>query len=173
MNIKTYALTDTQLKNCHRHIARGIAHDVIGSDYHVDIIAAYANNSDREPFLKWARQHFVEVEINFNDHKVEVWEEQAAMTLVDLAANIGGSMGLYLGISAITVLEIVMFLLQLVTALVQKFGYKVNVSYRDVKEKREESDEVKLNGSGQDGTKCASKSKVAWASDNKKGETQS
>ena len=46
------------------------------------------------------------IEISFRDNKVEVWETKPAMTPVDLMSRIGGTMGLYLGISIVTVFEV-------------------------------------------------------------------
>ena len=55
---------------------------------------------------QWAAKHMAAIEISFRDNKVEVWETKPAMTPVDLMSRIGGTMGLYLGISIVTVFEV-------------------------------------------------------------------
>ena len=65
---------------------------------------------------EWAAQHLVAIEISFRDNKVEVWETRPAMTPVDLLSSVGGTMGLYLGISVVTVFEVISFLVSICTA---------------------------------------------------------
>ena len=72
--------------------------------------------STRYAFLstdQWVKEHVVILDVLFADDSVEVWQTKPAVTKADLAANIGGSMGLYLGISVIGVTEVLVLLVSL------------------------------------------------------------
>ena len=77
-----------------------------------ELRAPYENMS----IYDWAAQHLVAIEISFRDNKVEVWETRPAMTPVDLLSSVGGTMGLYLGISVVTVFEVSSLLVKICTA---------------------------------------------------------
>ena len=79
----------------------------VGYGIFCDMRGHYENMSINE----WAAQHLVAIEISFRDNKVEVWETRPAMTPVDLLSSVGGTMGLYLGISVVTVFEVIDFLI--------------------------------------------------------------
>ena len=84
----------------------------VGYGIFCDMRGHYENMSINE----WAAQHLVAIEISFRDNKVEVWETRPAMTPVDLLSSVGGTMGLYLGISVVTVFEVSSLLVSICTA---------------------------------------------------------
>ena len=83
-----------------------------GLNSYCDLREPYENMS----IYEWAAQHLVAIEISFRDNKVEVWETRPAMTPVDLLSSVGGTMGLYLGISVVTVFEVSSLLVKICTA---------------------------------------------------------
>ncbi len=71
------------------------------------------NNASQETINTWIRRHFVRVNIFTNSRKILVKEDVPLISLPDLLCNIGGCMGLWLGISLVTSAEIMELIVRL------------------------------------------------------------
>ncbi|XP_039769646.1 acid-sensing ion channel 5 isoform X1 [Ornithorhynchus anatinus] len=60
---------------------------------------------------EYIRQNLVHIEIKYNDLNYKMTQQQKAMSLSELLADIGGQLGLFCGASMITVIEILEYLL--------------------------------------------------------------
>ena len=56
-------------------------------------------------FSDWLVMNMLAVEVTYSTNQVEVWETSPDMTDVDLASSVGGSLGLYFGISIFSLFE--------------------------------------------------------------------
>ena len=69
---------------------------------------------------EWVRKNFVRLNIFFEDKTLEMTVQIPSYGLVDLCADIGGILGLWAGISIITVIEIVSFIFNLCVIMVHR-----------------------------------------------------
>ena len=68
-----------------------------------------AQNPSLDTLKTWTRKHFLRINVFANSRTVSVRKQIPMITLVDLMAQIGGCLGLWLGISVITVVELMYF----------------------------------------------------------------
>uniref|UniRef100_A0AC35GSI0 Uncharacterized protein n=1 Tax=Panagrolaimus sp. PS1159 TaxID=55785 RepID=A0AC35GSI0_9BILA len=95
-----------------------------------DIQISYSNMmftlEDREMMklegqsLEYAKENYVSVMIYMREISYELHEQQRQMQTADLLSNIGGSMGLFLGMSTVTMLEVFIFLFKSVWGTINK-----------------------------------------------------
>ncbi|KXJ08750.1 Acid-sensing ion channel 4 [Exaiptasia diaphana] len=64
-------------------------------------------SNNNESYLEWFRGRYARVTIFFATTDVEIIQEMPAFDDLDLAGNVGGNMGLYLGCSILTLVEFV------------------------------------------------------------------
>ena len=64
-----------------------------------------AQNTSTEELKSWTYRHFLRLNVYANSVTVSVREQIPMITLVDLMSQIGGCLGLWLGISIVTVVE--------------------------------------------------------------------
>ncbi len=75
---------------------------------HLDIPAVYTNLSSlKEAETKWVKDTFYRLNVYFQDQIVELHQQVLSQSFADLWSSIGGVCGLWLGISSITVVEII------------------------------------------------------------------
>ena len=64
-----------------------------------------SNNATREEIYAWVASHFLRLNIYANSNIVLVKEQVPMYTPTDLLCNIGGCLGLWVGMSVITIVE--------------------------------------------------------------------
>ncbi len=85
--------------------------------------------SATEEEIEWVEKSFVHVNLYFNDVIVQQQEQVVSLSLADLWSSVGGVLGLWAGISIITVVEIVNLLITIVTLLVAKIKNRNKVHF--------------------------------------------
>ena len=83
-------------------------------------------NVSTDELKAWTRQHFLRLNIYANSKTVFVTEEIPMYTPVDLMSQIGGCLGLWLGISIITVVEFFDLAFRLIHLLLKKINGSMN-----------------------------------------------
>ena len=79
-----------------------------------------AGNASKETMSEWTRKHFLRLTVYANSKTVTIKQEIPLHTLIDLLSQIGGCLGLWLGISIITIIEFLDLGLHLVHILCLK-----------------------------------------------------
>ncbi len=78
----------------------------------------------------WIEGHFYRLNVYFRESTVEHYTQVASVSFTDLFSGVGGALGLWIGFSAITCIEIFMFLANLYRMLIAKIccGWEVGDS---------------------------------------------
>ena len=63
-------------------------------------------NASKEEIYTWVKGHFVRLNVYANSHIVSVKKQVPTYTLTDLLCQIGGCLGLWVGMSVITIVEV-------------------------------------------------------------------
>jgi Amiloride-sensitive sodium channel len=80
---------------------------------------------DRLDSLRLLERNFLRVKILFDRRGIETLNNTSAMTWEDLASNIGGSLSLWIGITVMTLFELIELAYRLTSLLV--FGHNLNI----------------------------------------------
>lgn len=111
------------------------SYDLIGNLY-ADFINSkpnLLNDFNLKPVdVETARRNFVSVSLYYNSLSYTLSEEKPSLDIVALLANIGGTMGLFLGISFLHVCELVDVFLELGFMFVEKRRKKVEPTQTNV-----------------------------------------
>ena len=81
---------------------------------------AYQGNTDGSRFKELMYTNFARINIYFESQTVLERKQTASMTLADLFANVGGTMGLWAGLSVVTVIELISLVVSISGILIQK-----------------------------------------------------
>lgn len=87
------------------------------------ILNRFNNNT---PSYERLKQSILSVNINYNQLSYTNIKESQKITILDLATNIGGTMGLFLGISFISFFEIIMLIIELIVLIFEQKYSKFN-----------------------------------------------
>ena len=102
-------------------IARPDANELLAYNQLIDTYTdAYHGITDGTEFSNLINQNFARINIYFETQKVIEIRQSASMTLADLFANVGGAMGLWAGLSIVTVIEVMSLLFSLCAVLIRK-----------------------------------------------------
>lgn len=84
------------------------------------------NRSSRLDSLDLARASLVKLFVYFDDIKFTQITEAPSITFVDLIANIGGTLGLFIGISLLSFVEIIELVLEIIVVVCVNYKKKKN-----------------------------------------------
>ena len=76
--------------------------------------------NNKTPTYEQLKQSILFVNINYNQLSYTNIKENQKITFLNLATNIGGTMGLFLGISFISFFEIVIIIVELIVLVCEK-----------------------------------------------------
>ncbi|KAL7562907.1 hypothetical protein ACA910_000280 [Epithemia clementina (nom. ined.)] len=100
----TYAYCECDVPPCSEDRYKATVHEFDFSDSFLnDTIERANNNSSAVDFTK----NYASVRLNFDNIQYQELRESKAVTLAQLIGSVGGSMGLFLGISILSVVELV------------------------------------------------------------------
>ncbi|CAH3198064.1 unnamed protein product, partial [Porites evermanni] len=85
-----------------------------------------------------ARRNLARVDVYYKSMTTEIIQQVPRYEFKDLISNIGGSLGLFAGVSLLTLLEICKLLFDLAGSFCKKFEEKVNSVDPDIKKKKKE-----------------------------------
>ncbi len=81
--------------------------------YEIDVPMSYYNMKTIEELnAKWVQESFYRVNIYFRQSAVEQHSQKASFTFPDLWSNVGGILGLWLGCSIMTIIEICSYIIK-------------------------------------------------------------
>ena len=80
--------------------------------------------NNKTPTYQQLKQSIVSLNINYNDLSYTQINELQKITLLDLITNIGGAMGLFLGLSFISLFEIAQLVVELIFFCNENYSFK-------------------------------------------------
>lgn len=82
------------------------------------------SDMDKQNLFQVYREQYLQVKIYFDDFKYMSISEQKKTTEIELGANIGGTLGLFIGVSILSFVELIELMIELVIILMDAFRKK-------------------------------------------------